>query len=305
LAKIATELQRALAYRAVNGTAGCTTPRVIARGKGWTVADVICTSGPQDRRFEEQHARFSVALVSSGTFQYDSPLGRALMTPGSMLLGNTGQCFECGHEHGTGDRCVSFWFSPEYFERLAAGAGIRGRHVGFAAARLPPLRELSSLAAHACAGLIGSHDVPWEEIGIELATRALQLSMSRSMSAVAAPPGAEARVTRVVRRIEREADAKLTVGGLARDAGLSPFHFLRTFERLTGVTPHQYIRRARLRAAAVRLALEPARVLDIALDAGFGDVSNFNHAFRDEFGVSPRQLRRGFAARTSQYDAAS
>jgi AraC-like DNA-binding protein len=40
------------------------------------------------------------------------------------------------------------------------------------------------------------------------------------------------------------------------------------------------------------LAAEPGKVIDIALDCGFGDVSNFNRAFRTEFGVSPRVFRR-------------
>jgi len=48
---------------------------------------------------------------------------------------------------------------------------------------------------------------------------------------------------------------------------------------------------ARLREAAVRLVAEPGTVLDIALDCGFGDVSNFNRAFRTEFGMSPRAYR--------------
>ena len=84
----------------------------------------------------------------------------------------------------------------------------------------------------------------------------------------------------------------MTLGSLAREAGLSRFHFLRTFERLTGVTPHQYVMRARLREAAIRLVAESGNVLDIALDCGFGDVSSFNRAFRNEFGVSPRVFRR-------------
>jgi AraC-like DNA-binding protein len=49
----------------------------------------------------------------------------------------------------------------------------------------------------------------------------------------------------------------------------------------------------------MRLAAEGARVVDIALDCGFGDVSNFNHAFRAEFGVSPRLYRRQWGCRTS------
>jgi AraC-like DNA-binding protein len=42
----------------------------------------------------------------------------------------------------------------------------------------------------------------------------------------------------------------------------------------------------------VRLMLQPAQVLDVGLDSGFGDVSNFNHAFRAEFGLSPRSYRK-------------
>jgi AraC family transcriptional regulator len=68
---------------------------------------------------------------------------------------------------------------------------------------------------------------------------------------------------------------------------------LRTFSAITGTTPHQYILRARLRRAAVRVRAEDTRILDIALDCGFDDLSNFNRAFRAEFGTSPLRYRRG------------
>lgn len=296
MAKIAVELERALVERAVNGASGRATARVLARGDGWTVADVVCTSGPRDRAFEERHSQFSIAIVAAGTFQYRAQqrpgVDRELMTPGSLLLGNAGQCFECGHEHAAGDRCVSFWYAPDYFESLAADAGFRGAKPDFRMLGLPPLRALSPLAARACAGLTGFADVPWEELSVQLAARTVQLTHGLLPDTHAAPPSAIARVTRSVRTIERRLDARLALGNLAREAGLSPYHFLRTFERLTGVTPHQYVLRARLREAAMRLLMEPARVLDIALDCGFGDVSNFNRAFRAEFGVSPRAYRQ-------------
>jgi len=108
----------------------------------------------------------------------------------------------------------------------------------------------------------------------------------------AVPPNAAARVTRAVRMIERHSDAGLTLTALARDAGLSPYHFLRTFERLTGATPHQYILRVRLRDAALRLTDAPGKIVDVALDCGFGDVSNFIRSFHRAAGVSPRLFRR-------------
>jgi hypothetical protein len=44
--------------------------RLLARGKGWSVADVVCTAGPGDRPFEEQHSGVSIGMVLEGTFQY-------------------------------------------------------------------------------------------------------------------------------------------------------------------------------------------------------------------------------------------
>jgi AraC-like DNA-binding protein len=46
-----------------------------------------------------------------------------------------------------------------------------------------------------------------------------------------------------------------------------------------------------LRDAALRLADAPGKIVDVALDCGFGDVSNFNRAFRAEFGVTPGNWR--------------
>jgi AraC family transcriptional regulator len=282
LAKIATELKNAVAHRELSGGSGSPTSRVLAQGDGWSVEDVICTSGPGDRAFEERHSRIAIAIVAAGTFEYRSTTGRELMTPGSLMLGSPGHCFECGHDHGMGDRCLSFGYTPEYFERLA------GANPKFQALRLPPLRALSPVIAKAFAGLAGSKNVAWQELGVQLAAQTVELATAVSTTSL--PPSSVARVTRVVRSIEHNPTADHTLSTLASEARLSLYHFLRTFEQVTGVTPHQFILRARLREAALRLS-EQSRILDIALDSGFGDLSNFNRTFRAEFGVSPRVWR--------------
>jgi len=294
LAKIAVSVERGLARRRTHGGPGRVDARVLARGNGWTVEDIVCSCGPQDRSYDEQHEHVAIAIVTSGTFQYrgSGSNGREMMTPGSLLLGNPGQCFECGHEHGVGDRCLSFRFLPEYFEAITAGTRARGAEGRFRSLRLPPVRTLSPVIADACAALAGSTDVAWEELGIRLAARAVQVDGGVEPDRSAISPAAVARVTRTVRLIEGQPATDLTLVRLAREARLSPFHYLRTFESLTGATPHQYLLRTRLRAAATRLATEPAKILDVALDAGFGDVSNFNRAFRAEFGISPRLYRQ-------------
>jgi AraC family transcriptional regulator len=291
LAEIAIALAEALTRRRVRGENGRTIPRVIARGRSWSVADVVCTCGPSDRPYEERHAGYSIAVVLAGSFQYRSVEGHALMTPGSLMLGNQGRCFECGHEHGEGDRCVSFWYAPEHFERLAADAGAR-MHARFPVPRLPALRPLAPLVARAGLGVTGGADISWEELAARLAAHTITLATGTPTDRAELPRNAEARVSRAVRTIDDDPHELLTLETLAGEAGLSPYHFLRTFERLAGVTPHQYVLRARLRKAALRLADGAGQITDVAFDCGFGDISNFNRAFRGEFGVSPREFRR-------------
>jgi AraC-like DNA-binding protein len=300
LAKIAVELDHALARRKEDGTAGQTTPRVIAKGDGWSVADVVCTCGPADQPYEERHSRDTIAIVQAGSFEYRSAAGRGLMTAGSLMLGSHGQSFECTHRHGEGDRCVSFWYAPDYFERLAADAGARRSERRFKVASLPALRPLSRLVTHAGLGIYRAATIPWEEFAVTLAARTVRLASGVSIREDAPPLNAEARVARAVRMIDRHPEAALTLAQLARVSGLSPYHFLRTFKSLIGVTPHQYVLRARLRDAAARLALEPSKVLDVALDCGFGDVSNFNRAFRAEFGESPLAFRKALRGGASE-----
>ena len=291
LVKIAAEVDRAVAYRALHGTHGVPTGRRLARGEGWGVDDVVCASGPTDRPFEERHDEIAIAIVAAGTFQYRSTTGRALMTPGSLLLGNAGDGFECGHEHGSGDRCIAFRFTPDYFERIAIDARVSRPVMTFRAPRLPPTHASSAIVAHACAALSGTSALEWEEIGIRLAATVARHADGAPRAHVEISPLATARVTHIVRTIEREPAVPLTLRRLAAAAELSPYHFLRTFEHVTGVTPHQYVRRTRLREAAMRLALGSERIIDVAFESGFGDLSNFNRAFRAEFGVSPRVYR--------------
>ncbi len=92
--------------------------------------------------------------------------------------------------------------------------------------------------------------------------------------------------------LDEHAQEAVDLEMVSRQAGLSPFHFLRLFARVLGVTPHQYLVRCRLRHAA-RLLADPARsITDIAFDVGFADLSNFVRTFRRAAGVSPRAFRK-------------
>jgi AraC-like DNA-binding protein len=215
------------------------------------------------------------------------------MTPGSLLLGNAGQPFECGHEHGVGDRCLSFSLTPAWIASHAEDAG--AGEARFGVSRVPPLRQLTPVIARAAARAACYADThaDWDELVVEVGGLALELANGMEWPAGEHESLAnEARVTRVVRAIDANPCLPHGLEALAHEARLTPYHFIRVFRRVTGVTPHQYVMRARLRRAATRLLLEPDRIVDIALDSGFDDLSNFNRVFRAEFGDSPRACRQ-------------
>jgi AraC family transcriptional regulator of arabinose operon len=78
---------------------------------------------------------------------------------------------------------------------------------------------------------------------------------------------------------------------LADEVGLSASRLAHLFREETGVSIQSYIRERRLMMAGMLLVQTHERISQIAYSVGFGDVSNFNHAFKQRFGVSPRQYR--------------
>ena len=274
--------------KALTGARGAVVGCAVGSGEGWDAHDVVCTSGPGDRVFEERHRRVSIAVVLQGTFTSRGDAGPALLSPGALFLGNAGRAYECGHAHGEGDRCLSFQFEPGLFERIARDAGARSPEMK--TALVPPLRPLSPLVAAAWHALQGAgNPEALEELAFTLAGEAVRLSDNLPRPETNAAD--ERRVTRALRRMEADPAAPHPLAELAQTAGMSRFHFLRTFRRVAGVTPHQWLLRARLREAARRLRSTEAPVTDVCFEAGFSDPSNFVRSFRAEFGASPRRYR--------------
>ena len=82
-----------------------------------------------------------MAAVTRGTFHYRAAQGWATLAPGALLLGNPGGHFECRHEHGVGDRCLSFDFDPDYFEEVVTSVP-GARRPFFTMSRLSPSETL-------------------------------------------------------------------------------------------------------------------------------------------------------------------
>jgi AraC-like DNA-binding protein len=265
--------------------------RRLARTPDWSVSDIICEAGPGTRPFEERHAGFSVAAVVSGTFTYHGENGRSLLHPGALLLGNHGQCFQCGHDHSTGDRCIAISLDPDLFEEIAAAQAGTTRFA-FPVASLPAIRVLLPHLARLEAMAAGAPNPGIEDAVVDLAEAVVAHLSGHAAERARLSARDELRIADVIRHVDEHADEPAEVGRLAQLARMSKYHFIRSFRAAVGLSPYRYVLAVRMRRAAVRIATSRQSIGSIAYEAGFGDLSTFNNGFREVFGMSPTAYRR-------------
>jgi AraC-like DNA-binding protein len=250
-----------------------------------TVSEFRCSAGPGDTPFVEQHRCHSVSFVRKGSFGCRSRGRSHELVAGSVMVGHPGDEYLCTHDHVSGDECLSFFLSPELVETI--GDRTEVWQIGCA----PPLPELMVLGELAQAAAEGGSDVGLDEVGQVSARRFVEVVSGQTRKPVAVSTRNRRRAVEAALWIDAHSHRPIALEDAAAEAGISPFHFLRLFSAVLGVTPHQYLVRSRLRHAARLLADAGPSITDIAYDVGFGDLSNFVRTFHRAAGVSPQKFR--------------
>jgi len=266
----------------------------ISQSDSLRIYDYRCQVGLGAKPFVERHDRASISFVRKGSFGYRTRGRYFELVAGSVLVGRAGDEYVCSHDHVCGDECLSFQLAPELVEAIGDHRSI------WSVGALPPMPELMVLAELADAAAARRSDVALDEAGLLMAARFVQVagdataarSASSDQKPAINPARDRRRAVEAALWLDDHAHEAVDLDTISRQAGLSPFHFLRLFARVLGVTPHQYLVRCRLRHAA-RLLADPARsITDVAFDVGFADLSNFVRTFRRAAGVSPRAFRK-------------
>lgn len=92
--------------------------------------------------------------------------------------------------------------------------------------------------------------------------------------------------------VESNLDTDITTQKVAREAGLSQWHFQRIFKAITNETLKSYIRARRLARSLELLLKTDLRIIDIALSAGYENQESYTRAFRKSFGMTPGNYRK-------------
>jgi AraC family transcriptional regulator len=249
------------------------------------VTDYRCAARPGDEPFVEVHGGFALAYVRNGSFGYRTR-GRSFeLVAGSMLVGYPDDEYVCTHDHAVGDECLSFDLPAALLEEI--GGGVELWRTG----AVPPLPELMVLGELAQSAADAVSDVALDEVGMLLAARFVDVVSGRSRRASCGSARDRRRAVEAALWMDEQCHERIDLESAAQQHGLRPFHFLRLFSSVLGVTPHQYLVRCRLRHAARLLADGDAPITDVAYDVGFADLSNFVRTFHRAAGVSPRSFR--------------
>lgn len=268
---------------------GSLTVAVAHEGQVACLSNVTCTLGRRDKPYPEAHesTTWTIALVRRGAFRYRAAsTNRAHdLRPGWLLLGPPNAGFECSHESDAGDECTSLAISQEVLLDVAS----HGPAVLSAPPALPPHPRVTALLERA-----RRHpDVDVDELAFLVTEAVVARTSGAPIADIYCYHSHISRVRDALDRIESTCQEPLSLTKLADWAGISPFHFLRVFRRVTGTTPHQYLLGTRVRLA-IRMLLDTERpVTEIAYEVGFEDLSNFVRTFHRLVGCSPGVYRRG------------
>ncbi len=236
------------------------------------------------------HAQDTVVLglVERGQIEVASRAISMTVAEGDVLFIPAGVVHEA---HSTSDDPWTYralYLSSAQWDDVCASAGLG--EVGAAA------RVLSDGAAHAL--LAGLHARLSESRETEVVCRSQLGAIARLVHAeerVAGEPhpAVAEKLDRVRGMLDQELGPRLSLSDMARQAGLSRFHFLRAFTRAFGVTPYAYAINRRVLDAR-RLLVQGRPISMAALEAGFADQAHLTRVFLKTIGVTPGEFQRAF-----------
>jgi AraC family transcriptional regulator len=277
-------------------------PVIRSRYRGPTVSlyEWHCGGHGAAHPVEEWADAHEVVIPRRGAFEWQIAGARVLADPGSATFLHPAEPYRVRHPLPGGDAGSVFRLTPDGVRALV------GEHDRAAAerprARFPrshvPLDGrtylLHRLAVRAAADP-GAGGVEVEERAVAFLRAAMAQAYRTTAPAVRRERAVEAaaRVSEVVAARYRE---PLTLVEIARVVGLSPFHLSRLVTAATGVPIYRMIIRRRLRDALELLLETREGITAIALAVGFASHSHLTDAFRREYGVPPRAVRRRAAA---------
>ena len=183
---------------------------------------------------------------------------------------------------GAVDICAQEYLVPFASGRLLLPSILKPEHIGYDGVA-DCLKDVEDLCEEKGKGY---------ELGVKAAMLRLLYLLLQMCQEPSRPDSVDTeRLKKVLYIVENEYMNHLSVEKMAEYCGCSSSHFMRWFKKMTGMSFGVYLNERRLAIAAEMLRGTDEKIVTIAENVGFENLSNFNRQFKSRYGVTPRQYR--------------
>jgi len=86
----------------------------------------------------------------------------------------------------------------------------------------------------------------------------------------------------------------IKIDDAAKEACMSPFHFIRLFKKIFDETPYQYITKKRIDKAFNLILKTEMPITEVCFEVGFNSLSSFSWLLKQKYGMSPETMRDSY-----------
>jgi AraC-like DNA-binding protein len=236
------------------------------------------------------HDCYTIGVNEAGWGTFDCRRAKQIAAPGCLNLIGPGETHTGAAGDTTGWSYGDFYIEPALMRSLAADAGFDGTPEFRAAAvedadLARALRRTFDLLVAGRSSRLEQECVLIAAIR-QLCERHTDLRVSSEPHSNSAGP-----IGRIRDYLQAHWPEDVSIAALAALGGWSPYHTIRTFHRVTGITPHAYQTVVRVNRVK-ELLRRGISLADAAATCGFCDQSHMHRAFRGMAGVTPGAYRR-------------
>jgi transcriptional regulator GlxA family with amidase domain len=285
----------------------------IPKGQGYEIRLVAARAAPvrasnglrmmADLGFDDAKAGFDILLVAGGPAlpaAEADPRLTAWLEQASQSAGLYGSictgAFALGHAGLLDGRTVTtHWQNAQQLAARFPAAQVVPDRIYVRDGRMVTSAGVSAGIDLALA-LVGEHHGPKTAVAVakRLVVVAQRQGGQSQFSPYLAPIEGDSPIARIQAHVMEHLAERHSLQSLAAVAGMSPRNLARHFVQETGVTPHEFVERARIDAARMRLEGSAAALKTVAFECGFGSADRMRVVFTERLGISPAQYRASF-----------
>jgi AraC-like DNA-binding protein len=258
-----------------------------------SIDDYTCTAELGHCGPEETATADEIVLVRRGIFTKSDRDGTHVADPTRVVLFQRSDPYSIYHPNCNGDCSIILSFTNDI---LSDALDRQGFDPDFPLDGFPTTVPVSGQMLLMYQLLVAAMqnvengDLFLDEITLNVLAAFRQIAMSEQTNSQSAKPS-WFRTSSLTREILcARFDQAVSISGLAREIGLSPFHLCRTFKSSTGMTIHNYVSVLRLSAALERIGDYRTDLATLAIELGYSSHSHFSSVFGKFFGVTPSTL---------------